>query len=158
MAKGNKIVAAAQPKGRWLDVIVDGTPKPGTLMEITPATEPVNGRPHVRVYQPGTDGDRRAVMILCEDELQGVPATTAYTDGYMGRVYFPAMGEEINVLAKNIAGTGDLFAIGDLLIPDTGTGLFIVTTGTPEMEPFQVIETVAAITEDTLICAIYTGH
>jgi len=158
MAKGNKIVVAAEPLGRFLDVIVDGTPKPGTMMELTPATEPENGRPHVRVYQPGTDGDRKAVMILCEDELQGVAATVAYTDGYYGRVYFPAMGEEINVLLANIAGTGDSHAIGELLIADTGTGKFIATTGSPESEPFEIMETVEALTADALACAIYTGH
>jgi len=158
MAKGNKIVVAAEPLGRFLDVIVDGALYPGTMVEFTPATEPVNGRPHVRVYQPGTDGDRMPVMILCEDELQGTAATVAYTDGYYGRVYFPTMGEEINVLLKNISGTADSFAIGDLLICDTGTGKFIATTGSPESEPFMVVETVAALTADTLACAIYTGH
>lgn len=158
MAKGNKIVVAAEPMGRFLDVIVDGTPKPGTMMELTPATEPVNGRPHIRVYQPGTDGDQRPVMILCEDELQGVANSVAYVDGYYGRVYFPAMGEEINVLLKDVTGTGDTHAIGELLIADTGTGKFIATTGSPESEPFMVIETLAAPTADALVCAIYTGH
>jgi len=158
MAKGNKIVAAAEPLGRFLDVIVDGTPKPGTLMEITPATEPVNGRLHVRVFQRGTDGQRTPIMILCEDELQGVAATVAYVDGYYGRVYYPAMGEEINILLKDVAGTADTHAIGEFLIHDSGTGLFIATTGSPQSEPFELIETVTAPSADVLACAIYTGH
>ena len=70
----------------------------------------------------------------------------------------PAAGEEINVLVANIAGTSDSFAIGDLLMVNDGDGKLIATTGSPESEPFIVLETQSAITADTLIHCMYTGR
>lgn len=163
MAKGNRIIVTADPKGVILDGIVSGTPKPGTMMELKAATEPVGGRYTYQAYQPGTDGNRRPVIILLEQDLLGSPtATGTYADGDRAKFYCPLPGEEMNVLLKNIGGTatgsGDSFAIGDLLIADTGTGKFIATTGSPESEPFQVLETVAEITADTLCHVMATGY
>ena len=161
MAQGNSILVTGEPKGVYLDGIVSGTPKPGTLMELT-STAAVGGRFTYQVYQPGTDGEQRAVIILLDNDLLGVPATTAYATGDRAKFYCPLPGEEVNVLAKNIGGTatgsGDSFAIADLLTVDTGTGKVIATTGTPEMEPFQVLETVAEITTDTLVHCMFTGR
>jgi hypothetical protein len=160
MALGNKIVVSGEPSGKFIDVIISGTPKPGTCMELT-STAPVNGRHTWQVYQPGTDGEQRLVAVLTENYLLGGAATTAFATGNRGQVYCPINGEELNVLAKNIGGTatgsGDSFAIGDVLTIDTGTGKVIATTGTPEMEPFVVLETVSEITEDTLVHCMYTG-
>lgn len=162
MAWGNKIVVTTPPKGVFNEGIVSGTPKPGTVMEIVAATEPQSGRHTWQVYQPGTDGEQRPVAVLVEQALLGGISTTEYADGDRCHLYFPLPGEELNVLAKNLGGTatgsGDSFAIGDMLILDSGTGKVIATTGSPESEPFQVLETVAEITEDTLIHVMYTGY
>lgn len=158
MAFGNAIVVENNPKGVFLEGTMDGTPKPGTMMELKPATVAVGGKWTYRVYQPGTDGERRLVAILLEDSLQGKLATDAYVTGTRCFMYCPAMGEEMNVLKGDVAGTGDDLAIGDMLIADTGTGKFIKTTGSPESEPFECLETVTDPTADQLIHVRYTGH
>tara|TARA_R110000824_G_scaffold172434_1_gene350346 strand:+ start:58952 stop:59434 length:483 start_codon:yes stop_codon:yes gene_type:complete len=153
MASGNAILVTGEPKGVYLDGIVSGALKPGTCVELT-STAAVGGRFTYQAYQPGTDGEQRPVIVLLEN-LEGGTASTAYVSGDRGRFYCPLPGEEVNVLAKNIGGTatgsGDSFAIADLLTLDTGTGKVIATTGTPEMEPFQCLETVAEITADALV-------
>ena len=158
MAIHKKIVLTGEPKGRVLEGTISGTPKPGTMMQIKAATEPVGGRLTWEVFNGTADGERTLVAILCENWFLGKDVTTAYADGERGPLYCPIMGDELLVLLQNQAGTADAFAIGDKLIVDDTTGLFIDTTGSPESEPFIIMETIAAITADTLAHVIYTGH
>ena len=159
MAKGNSIIVSAQPRGVFDEGYVSGTPKPGTIMERTPGTaEDGTGRFEYRVFQPGTDGERRTIYVLLEDRLQGKLATEAYVTGDRCRVYCPAMGEDLNVLKGDVAGTGDDFTVGQMLIVDTGTGKVIGTTGSPESEPFQCNEAITDPTTDQLVWVTYTGH
>lgn len=158
MAKGTEIVVVAEPAGRYLEGIVYGTPKPGTMMQIKDGVEPINGRFTFEVYTPGTNGDRRPVLILLPDRGQGKLETDAYVSGTRCFLYAPIAGEDINVLRKDISGTGDDFAIGALLIAESGSGKFIATTGSPESEPFQVLETVTDPTADGLVWCLYTGY
>lgn len=159
MSAKAKIVLEAHPRGVRHEGILNGTPKPGTCMQIDAAVEPVNGALQWEVYQPGTDGHRRLVAVLEEDSNQGRSTTTAYVSGDRAMIYCPMAGDRLNMLVANIAGTGDTFAIGDLFIIDTGTGKLIATTGSPEAEPFQCIETEGtALTADTLVECFYTGY
>jgi hypothetical protein len=153
---GNKIVVAAEPQGRFVDGIVSGALYPGMAVEIYSGVEPINGRFTYRVCTPGTNGYPSAVAVLCEDELQGVAATVAYTTGYYCRVYYPLFGEEINCLVKNIAGTGDTHAIGDLFMIENASGLLIASTAAAvgTRAPYKLIETSAALTADKLLCMI----
>ena len=153
------IVLSDAPKGRFIEGIVSGTPKPGTIMEVT-NTAIVNGKATWQIYTPGADGDRPIgpMAILREDELQGRDKDTAYVTGTKCFLYCPIPGDELLLLVKNIAGTSDSFAIADKLIIDNGTGKGIATTGTPETEPFIVMETVSAITVDTLVHVMYSGY
>lgn len=154
---GNKIVVSAEPRGVWMDVIVADALKPGVMVQLK-ATALVSGVPSVETFAPGTDGKARTVMILCEDELQGAIYSTTYTAGSRGRIYIPLPGELLNILLANISGTGDDHAIGERVIADTGTGKFIVTTGTPESEPFQLLEAVTDPVADTWALAMATGQ
>lgn len=156
-ARGNTIVIASNPQGKFLSGVVSGTPKPGTAMEIQ--TPFYRGNQHLwRAYQPGTDGDRRVVAVLIEDEEQGIGIDTAFVDGTQCRLYCPIPGEELNMLYKNVAGTADDVLALDMMILDSGTGKLIVTTGTPESEPFQALAAVTDPTEDVLIPCLYTGQ
>jgi hypothetical protein len=155
---GTKILCEERPKGVFLEGYISGTPKPGTVMEIKAATEPVNNRFTWEVANYGADGDQRLVAVLLEKEHEGKIATDAYADGDWGYLYVPIAGEQLNMLVANIAGTGDLFAIGDLLMVDDGTGKLVATTGTPESEAFMCLETAAALSEDTHLRCMYTGH
>lgn len=151
MSIHNAIVVSADPKGHFIEGIIEGTPKPGTMMMLKAATEPVAGKHTYVVWNGAADGEQDEVIVLLPDTLSGQAIDTAYVSGERGFMYIPVAGDEIKCLVANIAGTADAFAIGDKLIIDDGTGKMIATTGTPEMEPFKVLETVAAITEDTLV-------
>ena len=44
MAKGNEIIVSSEPRGRFEECIVSGTPKPGTVIDIKPTVAAVSGR------------------------------------------------------------------------------------------------------------------
>jgi len=152
------IIVSSNPLGRFDEVILSGTPKPGTLLTIVAATEPVAGKFTAEPYNRAADGNRAPICVLLENELEGKDITDAYVTGMQARVYYPAMGELLQMLVANIAGTSDAFAIGDLLIANDGDGKLIATTGTPESEPFMCMETQAALTEDLHVLCQYTGY
>lgn len=157
--KGNEIIVSSNPKGVFLEGVVSGTPKPGTMMQIKAATEPSNGRHTWEVFNQSGDGVRGLVAILLPDHLQGQTAEDAYADGERCFLYVPAAGEEMNVLIGDVAGTAATsdFAIGDKLMVDDGTGKFVDATG-EESAPFIVMETIDDMVGDTLIWAMYTGY
>lgn len=155
---GNEIVVSSEPRGRFTEGIIDGTPKPGTCMQVKAGVAMVGGRFTFEVYNRAADGNLATVWVLREDHLQGKGATDAYVSGSRGFLYAPAHGEELNMRIANIAGTADDHVIGEDLIIDDGTGLLIATTGTPESEPFKLLEAITDPTVDTLALCEYTGH
>ncbi len=157
MATGSAIVITPDPKGRFLEGTVSGTPKPGTCMEFTSAAE-VGGRGTWQVYQPGTDGEQRLIAVLLPDELSGQTATQAYVTGARCFMYCPLPGDELNMLLLDIAGTADDHTRGEVLMVDTGTGKLIATTGSPESEAFRLMETVTDPAADTLARCMFTGY
>lgn len=159
MAKGNEIVVSNEPRGRFMEGIVSGTPSPGTVMQIKAATEPIGGRLTWEAYNADADGDQRLMAVLLPDWLQGKVNTDAYADGDRCFLYCPLPGDELNMLVSAAGtGTGDAMAIGNLLIVNDGDGLLIATTGTPESEPFIVLETVADVAAaGTLTHVMFTG-
>lgn len=158
MSDKNKIVLATEPQGVFLEGTIVGTPLPGTVMEIVPATEPVNGRFSWRVATPGADGARMPIVVLMADSPQGKTVSDAYVTGTRGFLYAPAMGETLNMLVADASGTGDTHAIGDLFIVDNTTGKLIATTGSPESEPFKCTETTTNVLTDELLECQYTGY
>lgn len=159
-ARGNRIVVTSHDNRPYLEGIMNGTPKPGTVMQMEAAVEPIAGKYSWVVYNRSADGDRPQgpLAVLAENWKLGKDATTAYVTGEQCFLWVPRAGEELNMLVANIAGTSDSFAIGDLLIVNDGDGLLVATTGSPESEPFMVGSTTAAITADTLIHCFYTGY
>lgn len=165
---GNKIIVTGDPRGRRETVVVVGTPKPGTIMDYVPNTVRSKGN-HFSMEPAGTtaasgsrgmgaDGDRNiALAVLLEDDKQGKTVSDAYVTGTLGEVYYPLPGEEVNLLKLDIAGTGDDVVIGDPLIVDDGTGQVVVSTGTPQAEPFIALENITDPTADTLIWSKRSG-
>jgi len=159
MAKGTEIIVTANPRGVKAEGFVSGTPKPGTCMQVKAATEPVGGRHTWEVFNADADGNRRIIAILLPKRLEGGLETAAYVDGDRCYLYFPLPGDMLNMLVANISGTSDTFGIGDLLMVDDGTGKLIASTGSPESEPFVMMETVStALTADTLEWVMFTGY
>jgi len=157
--KGSVILCESNPRGKFMEGTVSGTPSPGTLMSVVAATEPVGGRHTWEPYNRSANGEQALVAVLLEP-FHGTSYNTAYVTGERCRLYFPLPGEELNMLVSAAGtGTGDGIAIGDLLIPVDGTGLLIATANTPEMEPFQSLETQTDVTAaGTLTWCMYTGH
>ena len=159
MSLGNKILIEGEPKGKFLEGYINGALKPGILMQLDVSEAAVGGRFTYEAYAPGTDGIRSGpLFILLEDYLQGKTMDTAYADGDKCFLYVPYPGEELNILVGDVAGTGDDHAVGDLMIPNTSDGKWIATTGTPEWEPFMLLEAATDPTADALMRAMHTGY
>lgn len=154
MARGSLIVVSPFPKGHFVEGIIGAglTPKPGTAVQLQPATALQGGRHTWELYNADADGGRPKgpIIILTEDSLQGRPMTTAYAAGERAFGYIPLPGDELNLLLGDVAGTGDDHALGEILIIDDTTGKFIATTGSPEEEVAQLLEAVTDPTTDTL--------
>lgn len=156
----NTILLTAAPAGRFLEGILDATSglKPGHAMQVKAATEPVGGRHTFQAYS-GTSGHRKLIMILLENELVGLTCEDTISDGQKVRAYCPIPGDELLIrVSATGTGTGDSQAIGSKLILANG-GTFIATTGDPEAEPFEVMETISdVVAAGTLVHCIFTGN
>ena len=155
---GNEIIVSSEPRGRFTEGVISGTPKPGTCMQVQAGTAMVGGRFTYEVYNADADGDQRTVWVLLPDRLQGKLHTDAYVSGTRGFLYAPAHGEELNMLVANISGTADDHTIGEIMMIDDGTGKLVTTTGSPENEAFQLLEAATDPTEDAWLLCQYTGH
>ncbi len=162
MARGNEIIVSANPRGVFTEgTLAAITPKPGTVLQIdVSAGIDSNGRFTFELYNADADGARPKgpLYILLPDVNSGKTSTDAYASGAHCFLYTPVAGEEINMLVGDISGTADDHAIGEILIVDDTTGELVATTGTPETEPFMLLETITDPTADTLAHCIYTGY
>lgn len=155
-----EVILTPNPRGRFEECIISGTPYPGTCMTIKAGVEMDDTG--VFTYEPfnadAADGERFTVAVLYEDFLQGKTKENAYADGARGFLYFPVAGEELMMRIKNVSGTADDYTIGQRLIIDDSTGELIATTGSPESEPFQMLETVTDPTAAFWAMVKYTGQ
>lgn len=157
--KGSDILLSTNPRGFFEEVIISGTPLPGTFMEIVPSTEPVGGRFTYRNVTRG-NGVKGPVAILLSDTKQGKTATDAYVSGTRGVIYWPVAGEEMNALLSESAGTGTAGEtnIGDLLAIQKDSGQ-LMAGGALGSTPFYLMEHggVDGLT-DTLKWVKYLGN
>jgi hypothetical protein len=160
MARGNEIIVASNPRGMFMEGYITTAEKPGTVCQIDASVALKGGRHTFKVYQPGTDGEQPLgpYWVLLANQLSGKLATDAYAAGDRAFFYCPQPGEELNMLVLNIAGTADDHALGEKLMVDTGTGKLIATTGSPESEPFVLLEAITDPTADTLAWVMYAGQ
>lgn len=165
--KGTRIIVTSKPRGVFEDVVVNGTPKPGTVMEIDASVEPIGNVFQYQAYGTtaassgqyvAADGDKKAIGILLEKDDEGGIYSRAYVSGERGRIYWPAMGEQFNMLLEDVGGTGDTFVIGEELMVDNGTGKLLTADSDAEVHPFTLLETVAtAPTADHVRWVRYNG-
>jgi len=157
----NTILLSAAPAGRFLEGILNAASGllPGHAMEIDAAVEPTQGGKHTWQAYSGTTGHRKLIAILLEAEMIGKTVDDTCSDDTKVRMYCPIPGDELLVLVSAVGtGTGDAVAIGDKLILANG-GTFIATTGTPEAEPFEVLETLSDVTAAGTLCHVmFTGN
>src|SRR5262252_5965258 len=84
--KGTEIIVSAYPRGVREECVISGTPKPGTCLEIVPATLPINGRFTYRLVTRA-NGSKGPVVIAEKDRLQGKTELDAYVSGTQGFIY-----------------------------------------------------------------------
>lgn len=154
--RGNTILVSAGADGKRIEGVIYGTPKPGTVMQVRTVAYQ-GGRDLWEVYSPGTDGKARLQAVLLEDYLKGGLVTDAYVNGDRGFMYVPRPGDELNMLVKNLSGTGDDHSALEILEVDDATGMLIPFTGTPEQAPWQLLEDITDPTSDTLAWCRYIG-
>lgn len=162
MAKGSEIVVSVPHRGVFTEGTISGTDKPGTIMQIKAATEPVGNRFTWEKYDRSYDAQPGMIAVLLPDRLQGKLETEAYVTGTRCFLYIPAEGETLNVLLKDITGTASDqdYAIGDHLEVDDGTGkVQDASTGTTKnySVPFVLLETITDLAADQLVWVMYTG-
>ena len=157
----NVIVLTPAPAGRFMEGVLSAstTLKPGHAVEIKAATEPSAGGKHTWQAYSGSNGHRKLIGILLENEIVGLTCEDAITTGQKVRIYIPVPGDELLIrVSATGTGTGDSQAIGDKLILANG-GTFIATTVTPEAEPFEVMETISdVVAAGSLVHCIFTGN
>lgn len=155
MAKGRSIVLTVEPKGLFKEGTAEGSIAPGECLEVDAAVEPTGGRPVYQAVVGAADGERKPVIVAYNDALQGKTVSDSVADGERVFAYAPIPGDELNVLVKASVGA---LAIGDKLIIEAASGQCIATAGTPEMEPFEVRETITVGGTATLVYVEYTGN
>ena len=153
--RGTQILLAADPQGRLCEGTIVGTPKPGIAVELVPYGAGANVEQGGRLkYRPCTraKGTAGPIAILLEDELQGLSYNAAYVTGTRCRVYYPALGEEMNIRVS-VPGTGtgsDVEIIGGALdLAGDGTGKF--QAGGAASSPFEALENIADSTAAELL-------
>lgn len=152
----NRIVAESNPKGRFHEGTISGTPKPGTCMQVKAGTSlDANGHPTWEVFNQAADGSVALVAVLCEAMHKTID--DAYADGDWGQVYCPIAGEYMMVLVADIPGTGDTISVGDRFMIDDTTGK-LVAESSADSVPFIAMENRDALTEDDHVLMMYTGH
>lgn len=143
----NTIVVSVDPRGRFHEgTLASGqTPKPGTVV-----CQASDGTWSVGTPGGTISGSSAPLTVVLEDALQGKSVGDAYADGSHVFLYDPANGEDLMMIVKDISGTGDTHAVGDLLSVDAATGKLVASTG--NRSPFQLKEVsgTAGYTADTL--------
>lgn len=164
MARGNETIVSSDPRGILTEGIVKAaeTHYPGMVCLRDASVALVTGRHTYKIYDESADGDQPTgafwVVTNLLGSLVGKTAAQSYAAGERASYYSPVAGEELNLLIKDIAGTGDDHALGEKLIVDTGTGKLIATTGSPETEVAQLLEVITDPTADTLAWCQWSGH
>ena len=175
--RGNEIVVSADPLGHFTEGVLGGTlnVQPGQILQLQTATALVGGRFTYVPYQPGSNGvaplgpyfvalvaNLWGRMPSVQPNPPGYSSSTIsypptfYTPGDRLFLYTPYPGDELNLLIADGPGTGSAHNAGELEMVQNGTGKLIPQTGSL-LAPFVLLETLAALTTDTLGWCQYKG-
>lgn len=162
MARGsNQIIVSSEPAGKFQEGFVKSgeTFYPGMIVQKDPSVVLRQGRHTYKIYNRDADGDNPAGphWVVLPDYLRGGLVTDSFAAGERCFLYAPLPGDELNLLVKNIAGTGDDHAVGEILMVDDDTGKLVATTGSPEREVCQLLEAITDPTADTLAWVEWGG-
>ena len=133
---------------------IEGTVAAGNTLEPGMAVQ-LDTSGNFVVGMSGADGERDTLYLVVGDSLLGQPVSATYPAGSRVKVYIPQAGDECLIL---VTAGADATAIGAKMINDVSTGMWIVTTGTVESEPFEMLEAGGTLAVDTLLLARCTGY
>lgn len=162
--RGSGIIVSSHPRGRFEEIVCLNATYPGTVMQLDPTIAPIGGRFTFEAANR-VDGSKGPNPVLVEDWNQGQLAITVIAAGAHAQIYWPAAGEELNMLMRYHPGTGTSTDenIGDLLEVDntgmvTGVSSESGGTGAHVSAPFQLREHLTtALTANTLVWCQYLG-
>lgn len=151
----NVIVLASNPKGLFEEAECTVAITPGTVVQIdTSEGLNANGRYSIELFAAG-DGGLAPTLIAVEPTVNDPNAlvTTDYAINTNARVYWPALGEDFNM----VVGDSETPAFGNLMVVDSGTGDLNVASGsTEDITPFICLE--SSITAGNLVHVKYIGQ
>lgn len=138
---GNTILCESNPRGKREEGICSGALKPGSFVERVPSTLPDAGGAFTWRNVTRGNGVKGPLVLVLEDDNQGVLPTGAYTSGARCKLYWPQPGEYMNCLLAESAGTGtvNMENIGDLLAVEGVSGN-LMAGGSLASQPFQLCE------------------
>ncbi len=166
--KGTAIIVLAgsgSPRGFFDECLVNGTPYPGTVMEMDDTIPAVGGR---FTWQPyGTtgasggqgvsnNGDRKIIAILTEKRDDAGVFSTQYADGDRGFLYFPSMGEQFNMLMQDIL-TDEFWFIGEEFMIHNSSGQLLSADNNAEAHPFTCLERISKLAVDVRVWTRFNG-
>lgn len=161
--RGRSTIVTADPKGQFEEgyVATGQTFYPGMLVQRDYSVALKGGRWTYTAYNADADGGhtKGGHWIVTErlNSMIGKTISDSYAAGDRVSLYSPRDGEELNLLVENLAGTGDDHAIGEVLIPNDGTGKFVATAGTPEEECAVLQEAITDPTADTVAWCVWNN-
>lgn len=161
MAFGNRIVVSEPAYGRRKEFYVKSgqTWYPGMVIERDASAALISGTPQGKIYAPGTDGAiSGALWVVEEDIKKGTTTADSYAAGELAPCYSPLPGDELNLLYKNLTGTGDDHALGELGLVDDASGKIIADTGSPANKVCKLLEVITDPTADTLALVEWSGR
>jgi hypothetical protein len=151
--RGSVINLTATREGRGkIEGVIDDTSKPGTFMEVVPAPSSTpGGRQHYRARSQ-TAGAKGPLWLLDFDGDQGKTVTDAYVNGTRCFIIEVLRGDEVNCLLGDVVGTADKVTLGDSFgINNNGK---LIANSSYTSVPFQALESLPALTADTLVYGI----
>lgn len=161
--RGSKIIVTADPRGLRTEGTITDTSKPGTHMEIVPATAPVGGRFSWRCASTtsvASAGAKSPKVILLENWVVGKIYSDAYAANERCFLYYPNAGDELNLILGDVSGTGDAaVAIGDFFgIDPTTTPGKLKRNSSYTSTPYHANEAYAAgLAADIWLWVTYRG-
>lgn len=162
MARGtNQILVSSELEGRRMEGFVKAgqTFTPGIIVMRDPTVALRQGRHTYKIYDRTTgDPTGGPAYVVRQDYLRGDLVTQTYGPGERCFLYELDEGDEVNLLVKNLAGTADDHALGEMLMIDANTGKMVVSDGTKQKEVAMLQEAIVDPIADTLAWCIWRGN
>lgn len=142
MARSHNRVDVVLKGRRTYSYVAGAAVLPGCLIELQ-----ADGK-YDELVSSAAEAIKGEIIIAMADNLSGDSLDQAYALDDVMQACHPVPGDEINLLVKS----GETIAIGDNLIPETTTGLWVEAAGTEAHYPFVALETLTPSGNEFILC------